>query len=147
MNIIIPLGGLGERFKNENFTKPKPLIPVLGKYMIEIVIDNLHLNKYDKLIIVYNNYLNNYNFDTIMKNKYDNIILIELIKQTEGAVETILYALNFLEQNYTSLLNNKCILVDGDTIYNKDIISIFRNQNNNAVFCFTDIEKNLCILI
>ena len=30
MNIIIPIGGAGERFAQENYDVPKPLIPVLG---------------------------------------------------------------------------------------------------------------------
>jgi NDP-sugar pyrophosphorylase family protein len=31
MNIIIPLGGIGKRFAEEGYTRPKPLINVLGK--------------------------------------------------------------------------------------------------------------------
>ena len=47
MNIIIPLGGKGERFKNEsnnilNFTEPKPLIKIYNKPMIFYVLDNLN---------------------------------------------------------------------------------------------------------
>ena len=31
MNIIIPLGGTGERFKSKGFKEPKPLINILDK--------------------------------------------------------------------------------------------------------------------
>jgi hypothetical protein len=31
MNIIIPLGGFGKRFKNDGYTTPKPLINIFGK--------------------------------------------------------------------------------------------------------------------
>jgi len=41
MNIIIPLGGKGERFSKNGYTQPKPLIPILDKCMIEYVLDNL----------------------------------------------------------------------------------------------------------
>jgi NDP-sugar pyrophosphorylase family protein len=51
MNIIIPLGGMGERFKKEGFIQPKPLIPILGKPMLYHLIDKLILNNDDKLII------------------------------------------------------------------------------------------------
>jgi NDP-sugar pyrophosphorylase family protein len=34
MNIIIPIGGIGQRFKDEGYLLPKPLINVLGKPMI-----------------------------------------------------------------------------------------------------------------
>ena len=38
INILIPIGGIGERFKNEGYNSPKPLINVLGKLMIQYVI-------------------------------------------------------------------------------------------------------------
>jgi len=31
MNIIIPLGGKGERFSKEGYVHPKPLIPIFEK--------------------------------------------------------------------------------------------------------------------
>ena len=39
MNIIIPLGGKGERFKINSYTQPKPLIPILGKCMCIKIIN------------------------------------------------------------------------------------------------------------
>lgn len=39
MQIIIPMSGLGERFKRAGYTVPKPLIEVDGKTIIEHVID------------------------------------------------------------------------------------------------------------
>ena len=137
MNIIIPLGGIGERFKRENYNEPKPLIKIFGKSMIFHVIDNLKLNLNDNLIIIHNKELNKFNFNNILKTKYPNIILIELNKQTEGAAETILIGLNSIDKK---MLNNKNILLDCDTFYKTDILSIYRNQKNNAVFCFKDTQ-------
>ena len=140
MNIIIPLGGLGQRFITENYNRPKPLINVLGKTMIEHVIDNLVLDENDNMLLVYNEFLENYNFSSIIKNKYNknNISLIKLNKQTDGAVETILYSLNYVTKNTPNLLENKFVLLDGDTIYKIDILNLFRNKINNVVVCFTD---------
>jgi len=73
MNIIIPLGELGENFKKDGYFKPKPLINIFGKPMIFFVIDSLSINENDNLIIIYDKQLNNYNFDIILKNKYKNI--------------------------------------------------------------------------
>ena len=47
MNILIPIGGTGERFKEDGYSSPKPLINVMGKLMIQHVIDCLNLNKED----------------------------------------------------------------------------------------------------
>ena len=61
MNIIIPLGELGENFKKDGYFTPKPLINIFGKPMIFFVIDNLSINNDDNLIIIYDKQLNNYN--------------------------------------------------------------------------------------
>ena len=42
MNIIIPLGGKGERFSKNGYLQPKPLIPIYDKCMIDYVLDNLN---------------------------------------------------------------------------------------------------------
>ena len=55
MNIVIPLGGVGERFKEEDFYNPKPLIKVKGKEIIRWVIESLKLDKKkDRIYIIYN---------------------------------------------------------------------------------------------
>lgn len=43
MNVIVPLGGLGTRFQNEGYNRPKPFVRVLGKEMILWVLDSLNL--------------------------------------------------------------------------------------------------------
>jgi len=51
MNIIIPLGGKGERFAKEGYLQPKPLIQILNKEMIFYVLDNLKFTiKYSSFI-------------------------------------------------------------------------------------------------
>ena len=35
MNIVLPIAGLGQRFKNGGYETPKPLIKMDGEYMIE----------------------------------------------------------------------------------------------------------------
>jgi capsule biosynthesis phosphatase len=139
MNIIIPLGGLGKRFKKDGYIHPKPLINILGKPMIFHVLDNLILNKDDNLFLIYNKELNKYNFNTLLKNKYSYIHLIELNKQTEGATETILIGLNNISNN---LLNRKFILLDSDTFYNINIIKIFEKEEKNLIFSFKDNQEN-----
>jgi capsule biosynthesis phosphatase len=141
LNIIIPLGGLGERFKNDGYILPKPLINIFGKPMIFYVIDNLCLTNKDKLIFIYNKDLNKYGFNNIIKNKYNNVQLIELNKQTEGSAETILIGLENIDK---SLIQNKCVLLDCDTFYkleNIDILEKYRTQEDNAIFCFNDNQE------
>lgn len=41
MNFVILAGGLGSRFVKEGYECPKPLVPLFGKPMIGLLIDNL----------------------------------------------------------------------------------------------------------
>ena len=41
MNIIIPAAGAGKRFVDAGYTVPKPFLPINGKPMVQLAIDNL----------------------------------------------------------------------------------------------------------
>ena len=41
INIVVPMAGRGSRFSKAGYTLPKPLLPVFGRPMIEVVIENL----------------------------------------------------------------------------------------------------------
>lgn len=130
MNIIIPIGGRGERFKNEGYIKAKPMIEIFEKPMILYVLDNLSINKDDTVYIIYNTKLEKDDFVRVIKNSYPFINLIALIQDTRGAAETLYLGLYNIINN-----TNKNIILDCDTIYYEDIINIYRNStHNNAIF-------------
>jgi len=131
MNIIIPLGGKGERFAKEGYLQPKPLIQILNKEMIFYVLDNLKFTNDDKIFIIYFSELDKYNFTNILGKKYPEITFIPVSYQTAGAVETLYVGLAKIIEFST---NKKCVLLDCDTFYTQDILSIVRNNPNNLVF-------------
>lgn len=151
MNIIIILGGKGERFTKEGYTKSKALIPVFDKTMIECTIDNLKgfVKNDDKIYIIYNNDLdsNDDEFSKCILDKYHkntNINLIKLDRYTLGATETLYIGLDHILKNelITSALR-KCVVLDCNTFYTEDILTMFRNENkSNAVFYTEKIYKN-----
>ena len=132
MNIIIPLGGLGTRFSKEGYNKPKPLIKVFEKELLFHLIDNLNYKTEDKFFIIYNKKLDKYNFYEIIKERYKFIELIKLENDTSGASETLMIGLNSIITNHE--YNEKCMILDCDLFYTEDVISKFRECNNNAVF-------------
>ena len=147
MNIIIPLGGKGERFQKEGYIDPKPLIRVLDKEILFYVIDNLNLKEEDNIFIIYNKYLDEYDFHNIIKTKYSNIHLIKLENDTKGATETVYIGLTEIIQNKNNInininIHKKCMLIDGDTFYNESIIDKFRVINENAVFYTKNYDQN-----
>ena len=133
MNIIIPIGGKGERFKNEGYTKSKSLIEIFEKPMIFYVLDSLNIGKNDTIYIIYNKIMEKENFTQTIKKKYPLIHFIQLPKDTSGAAETLYLGLKEIGNgiNHT----NKNIVLDCDTFYQEDIIDIYRSSvHNNAVF-------------
>ena len=112
MNIIIPIGGKGERFKNKGYIKPKPLIDIFEKPMIFYVLDSLNISKNDKIYIIYNTILERDKFTQVIKNKYPLIEFISLPRDTKGAAETLYLGLNGV---INSILNKSSSLI-GDII-------------------------------
>ena len=139
MNIIIPLGGKGERFSKNGYTNPKPLIQIFEKHMIQYVLDNLKLNMDDKVFIIYNKKLDSYGFSDFITNKYPLIKLIQ-INDTNGAVETLFLGIDQILNNYSH--HNKCLILDCDTFYTEDIINIFKESKDNLVFYTKNYDKN-----
>lgn len=139
MNIIIPLGGKGERFVKENYKKPKALINIFEKTMIEYVLDNLSVSETDNIYIIYNKKLDTYNFDHFIKDKYPYIQTFS-INDTKGAVET-LYT-GFQQILKTNTFHKKTLILDCDTFYTEDIITKFREQIHNVCFFTKNHEKD-----
>jgi len=150
MNIVIPLGGKGERFKNEDYTLPKVLTPVFGKKIISWVLESFKLNKNDCFTIIYNNHLDQFNFEDVLRKEYDfNFNFIKLPFQTSGPVETILYGLSKLND---SILNEPIIIHDGDSFIKNNVVQNINCESNiifytidtnpNPVFSYIQLDKN-----
>ena len=139
MNIIIPLGGKGERFLKNGYDKPKPLIKIFEKNMIEYVIDNISITKNDKVFIIYNKKLNDNNFDQYVNKKYPFINLIK-INDTKGASETLYLGIEVILHTYE--YNKKTIILDCDTFYTENILNIFSEIDENIVFYRKNFEKS-----
>ena len=142
MNIIIPIGGIGQRFKDEGYDLPKPLISALGKPMIYHVIGSLYLEPTDTIHIVYHNHLKEFNFETLIKFYFPkiNIKFISLDYLTKGAAETVLRGLEtFTEEE----LNDNVLLLDCDTFYNDDIVAGYKSAPiKNTIFYFNSTDPN-----
>lgn len=137
MNIIIPIGGAGERFKQENFNLPKPLISVLGRPMIYRLLKSLDVKQEDHVRIIYNNTLKRYNFEDLIRFWFPHISIsfVCLPKQTKGPSETLQYGL--------SDLNGEVLLLDCDTFYEDNILQLYRNSaNKNCIFYFNSTDPN-----
>lgn len=135
MIIIIPLGGIGNRFKKSGYQRPKALINVYGKPILYYLLDALNIiNKIDYIYIPYNNEYSNYNFESMLRKDYKEykFKFLKLSHNTRGAVETINMAIN----NLNIIDDTSVICMDSDNFYSCDIITKW--GGDNCVFSVED---------
>jgi len=153
MIILIPLGGTGERFKNNGYKTPKSLIKIFGKPILYYLLDNLNLENVDFVCIPYNSEYSLFNFEDTVKHNYPNINFkfIKLEQNTDGAAKTINIGLKSLGD-----IDVPVLCLDGDNFYTTDIISLwdsknriftFEDLNETNIYSYVDIKENTIVTI
>jgi hypothetical protein len=148
MIIIIPLGGIGERFKKNGYNDPKALIKIFGKPILFYLIDNLNLTNIDFIYIPYNKEYFEFNFEALITKTYPNVNFkfLCLKKNTEGAAETLNVSLKLLDCEDKPILS-----LDGDNFYDIDIIKLwdgknriisFKDLGENPIYSYLNVENN-----
>lgn len=106
MQILIPMAGLGSRFRDAGYQLPKPLIDVSGRPMITRVIDNLGADQKFSFVIQRSHWhSHNYQFlqsvENCAKSKFEFVDGV-----TRGAAETCLLACKNLDMNQPLMIAN-----------------------------------------
>ena len=152
--IIIPLGGLGNRFKKENYKNPKALITINNKCIIYWLLDNIKISNNYTVLIPYNEKeYESFDLETKLQTRYPNIKFkfFPLKNNTRGAVETISICLQkfSMEMTIYPILgpvqalkerDGPVICIDSDNFYLQNIIEEWNGENK--IFVFEDIQKN-----
>src|SRR3990167_8827994 len=148
MIILIPLGGTGERFKNNNYKLPKALIKIFGKPIIYYLLDCLDTTNVKFVYIPYNQEYAKYRFEDKLINDYPNISFkfLQLKKNTDGAAHTINIALNELKIDLEDC-PILCLDCDNFYTYNEPIYSYVKIDTNNNIIDIIEkvkISDNAC---
>lgn len=117
INIVIPMAGAGSRFKEAGYTFPKPLIDINGKPMIQFVIENLKPScPYEFIFICKKEHYEKYSLYEIFNNLVgrENYECVQLNSLTQGAVCTVLTAINYVDNENDLLIANSDQLIDID---------------------------------
>ncbi len=160
MIIIIPLGGIGERFKKNGYNVPKALINVLGKPILYYLLDSIDKNQNIKYIYIpYNNEYVHYRLEDRLKNDYPyfNFKFFPLQNNTDGAAHTIKLALDNIIEN-SDISDVPIMCMDGDNFYTTNIIGLYEKYKDNAIittidnsdsniYSFADVNNNNVINI
>lgn len=115
LNIVVPMAGRGSRFANAGYELPKPLIDVNGKYMIEVVINNLKPECEHRFIFVcQNEHIKQFDLHTVFAKACDNFEVVGIDGVTEGAAITVLKAREFFDNEEPLMIANSDQWVDAN---------------------------------
>jgi dTDP-glucose pyrophosphorylase len=108
INIVVPMAGHGSRFANAGYTDPKPLIPIGGRPMIEVVIDNLRPSQPHRFIFVCQQaHLEQYGLGQRLQAIAPGCAIVPVTEVTEGAACTVLLTRALID-NATPLMIANC---------------------------------------
>jgi NDP-sugar pyrophosphorylase family protein len=152
MNILVLMAGRGQRFVNEGYTTPKPLIEVNGKTILQwttescpyINHDGKGQSDYIKLhFAVLQEHLDE-GLDKFLYSVYGrNIEIIPFKEVTRGSLDTAMQAVSRMWHKEYPLL-----VLDSDNKYNHNGLDDFIRklafkQNAVGIACFEEHEKTL----
>jgi NDP-sugar pyrophosphorylase family protein len=113
LNIVVPMAGLGSRFTAAGYDQPKPFIPVHGKPMVEVVIDNLAPAIPHRWIFICRTEHNaEFGFESFLWKKLTNFELICIDTVTKGAACTVLLAKHVIDSAESLMIVNSDQWVD-----------------------------------
>jgi len=140
INIVIPMAGLGSRFSEAGYKKPKPFIDIDGKPMIVRVMENLSLPDARFILIARKDHIQS-ELSLVRKiEKEYNAKFISIDKITEGTACTVLFAREEINNDNPLLIANSDQIVD---IRMSDFINDYFKRNlDGHILCFDDIELN-----
>lgn len=125
MQIVIPMAGLGERFKFAGYKDPKPLIPIDGKPVIEHIVEMF--SPEDKFVFICNE---NHLRDTRLKSELERIRpeakIVSIKEHYLGPVYTTLQAKDYIDDS----LETFTCYCDVNTDLNLDHFRKFVKDNN-----------------
>lgn len=107
INIVVPMAGLGSRFKNVGYQNPKPLIEVLGEPMISLVVRNLMPSVPHRFIFIcQREHEEKYGLKKYLEKIAPGCDVKLISGVTEGAACTVLEASDMVEQNQPLVIAN-----------------------------------------
>jgi glucose-1-phosphate thymidylyltransferase len=121
MKIIIPVAGVGTKLRPHTYTQPKPLIPLAGRTILSIIIDQfLDVGENDFIFII--GYLGEKIQDYVIE-KYPQIKATFVVQQERiGTGHAINLTKEFIESN------EPVMIVYGDTICDYDLKEVIASE-------------------
>lgn len=107
LNIVVPMAGRGSRFAQVGFRDPKPLIDVLGKPMIEWVVDCLRPSRPHRFVFLcLEEHLGSTRMREVLERVAPGSAVVPVRGVTEGAACTVLLARDLVDSEDPLMIAN-----------------------------------------
>lgn len=107
LNIVVPMAGRGSRFADAGFDLPKPLLPVHGRAMIDVVIENLRPSCPHRFIFIcQREHLERFALADKLSSACEKPEVITIDHVTEGAACTVLLAEHLIGNEQPLMIAN-----------------------------------------
>ena len=157
LNIVVPMAGLGSRFTEAGYQDPKPLIPVHGIPMIEVVINNLRPRTDHRFIFIcQQQHDRQYGIKSFLKALEPGCDVICLDGLTEGAACTVLTAKQLINTPHPLMIAN-CdqwvnqsidhYLTEFDTTHYAGFIMTMRASATKWSYVKRDLTGRVCAVV
>ena len=146
INVVIPMAGAGSRFAKVGYTKPKPLIEVGDKTLVQLSADSLMAKEAKFHFLVSKDHIVKYGVDTYLKEMYPDCVIIVVDKLTEGAACTVLLAKDYINNDTPTIIANsdQFIVWNGEYDFDADA-SILVFNDDNPKWSFAKIENGYVV--
>lgn len=136
INVVIPMAGLGSRFSQAGYTKPKPFIDVDGRTMIETVMSNLAIEGARYILLARKEHLAAES-DTVNRlMARGDVEILPIDRATEGTVCTVLHARGQIDNDTPLLIANCDQIVDFSC--EAFVADCWKRDLDGSILCFKD---------
>jgi dTDP-glucose pyrophosphorylase len=140
INIVIPMAGLGNRFKIKGYDEIKPMIKIGEKRMIELAINSIGIE--GEFIFIVNNHEGQSNeLIKLLNVIVNNPKIIEIDYLTEGPASSVLLAKELINNDNPLIVTNCDQIMEWDS---KDFHKTLKETNKDGIVVTYNVltEKN-----
>jgi dTDP-glucose pyrophosphorylase len=149
IQLVLPMAGSGNRFKESGYKITKPLLPVHGIPMFKVVLANLISEHVKKIVIISQIELNlQPQIEEIQQDSEIEFKFIEIDYVTEGPASTVKLAEQFIDldqpvvtANTDQYLNTKIDKFYEELIHNSASGTILTMEDNDPKWSFVKLDS------
>tara|TARA_Y100000591_G_scaffold226165_1_gene197229 strand:- start:118 stop:1488 length:1371 start_codon:yes stop_codon:yes gene_type:complete len=137
LNILIPMAGLGSRFKDAGYIFPKPLIEIREKTMIQMVVDSLNIGA-NYIFIIQKKHQKKFNLISTLRTMVPNCKIIEIDGLTDGAACTTLLAKKYINNSNPLIIANSDQYIEWNS--SKTLYNFYTKDFDGGILTFESIH-------